>query len=59
MPIINGKKNIQINLIEAMISVAEKKMPSVVDANQKKEMARLAYHLGESFRIGGGMDTFF
>lgn len=59
LPIINGRTSTnQLKMIETMIKMS-KKMLSSAPENMRENLAKLAYHVGESFRIGGGMDTFF
>ncbi len=59
LPIINGRTSSnQLKMIEKMIEMSKEMLPSVPEEN-KENLAKLAYHVSESFRIGGGMETFF
>lgn len=59
LPIINGRvASKQLPMIERMIEVCMDMMSSVPDQN-RTNMAKLAYHAGEAFRIGTGMEAFF
>lgn len=59
LPIINGRTSSnQLKMIEKMIEISKGMLLSVPEEN-KENLAKLAYHVSESFRIGGGMETFF
>jgi len=59
LPIINGRTSSnQLKMIEKMLEVSKEMLHSVPEDN-RENLAKLAYHIGESFRIGGGMETFF